>query len=308
MEENKASMTAKVTTYGRAYHSLYDNPKIFDDFLAPKILTDEEFSEISKHMAGGIKFFNPEEAHLYEDIEAALKWVTQTQVAPTSLARSRYTEDMLENAIKLGVEQYVILGAGFDTFAFRKPQLLNQIKVFEIDHPATQAMKIERIKELKWNISPSLNFVPVDFSKDDFIEMLLNSDYSPNKLTFFSWLGVTYYLTKEDILKTLKAIARISTKGSSIVFDYLDNDAINNENTAKRVRDMIKLAESAGEPMKSFFEYLELEDYLQQAGFNIYEHLNPLEIEDKFFKERSDYYHAFENINYVLAVLQNGNI
>lgn len=304
MDNNKASTTAIMCAFSRAYHSMYDNPKIFDDFLARHMLTEEEFYGISKHMADGINFFNPEQAHLYPDQESALKWVIQSQIAPTTLARSKYTEDMLENAIRLGVEQYVILGSGLDTFAFRKPELLNHIKVFEIDHPSTQALKLERIKNLGWNISPNLNFIPVDFSKDSFEKALLKSSYSQHKRSFFSWLGVTYYLTKDEILNVLKTIVNISPKGSSIVFDYPNTNIFNPLNTTNRVRNMVELARSSGEPMKTGFEYSELESELEKIGLLIYEHLTPEDIQDRYFKERTDYYSAFEDINYALAVVQ----
>jgi methyltransferase (TIGR00027 family) len=254
-------------------------------------------------MAKGIKFFNTDHAELYSDQESALKWVIQTQIAPTLLARSRYAEDMLENAIQLGVEQYVILGAGLDTFAFRKPELLKKMKVFEIDHPATQALKLSRIKSLDWEMSSSLNFISVDFSKDDLAETILKSEYDPSKLTFFSWLGVTYYLTQEEILNTFKSIASISPKGSSIVFDYPDRDIFDPDKTTKRVQKMVEIARNIGEPMKTGYKYSEIELKLEKANFLIYEYLTPTDIEDKYFKWRIDSYHAVENINYVLAVV-----
>ena len=145
MENNKSSMTALVSAFGRAYHSLYDNPKIFDDYLARELITDEEFTEISGYMSGGIKFFNPEKADDFSEAQEALKWVIQTQIAPTPLARARYCEEMLNNAIMIGAKQYVILGAGMDTFAYRNPDLPDKIQVFEVDHPATQQFKKSRV-------------------------------------------------------------------------------------------------------------------------------------------------------------------
>ncbi len=303
MEVNKASLTAIVSAFGRAYHSLNDEPKIFNDYLAGKMITDEEFKNISKNMIEGIKFFNPEDENIYKNEESMLKWVIQTQISPTPLARSRYAEEMLENAIKMGVKQYVILGAGFDTFAFRKSELLKKIKVFEIDHPATQELKLKRIKELGWEISPLLKFVPVNFSKDDLKKELLDSGFDSNGLSFFSWLGVTYYLSREEIINMFKSISSIACKGSSLVFDYPDKDIFNSERTTSRVQAMVKMAEVAGEPMKTGYEYLELESDLDKAGLLIYEHLTPKDIEEKYFKERDDYYHAFENVNYTLAVV-----
>lgn len=210
---------------------------------------------------------------------------------------------MLENAVKMGVKQYVILGAGFDTFAFRKPELLKKIKIFEIDHPATQELKLKRIKDLGWEISPSLKFIPVDFSKDELKKALLDSGFDSNSLSFFSWLGVTYYLSREEIINMFKSISSIACKGSSLVFDYPDKDIFNSEKTTNRVQAMVKMAEAAGEPMKIGYEYSELESDLDKAGLLIYEHLTTRDIEERYFKERDDYYHAFENINYALTVV-----
>lgn len=303
METNKASLTALVSAFGRAYHSLYDEPKIFNDYLAQQLIHKEEFQGISKNMAEGIHFFNPDEAHLYPDQQSALKWVVQTQIAPTPLLRSRYTEDMLENALLLGVSQYVIVGAGYDTFAFRKTPLLDQLQVFEMDHPATQEDKLRRITEQGWEIPSSLKFVPIDFSKGDFKQTLLRSGFDPSKRTFFSWLGVTYYLSKEQISKMLKDMASVAPKGSSLVFDYPDQDIFHENKTSRRVQNMLSTACKAGEPMKTGYGYSELESELEKAGMLIYEHLCPSEIEERYLKGRTDYYHAFENIHYTLAVV-----
>ncbi len=256
-------------------------------------------------MAEALKYFNPTYAHLNPDEKSALEWVIQNQIAPTPLARSRYAEDMLMNAMMLGVKQYVILGAGFDTFIYRKPELLNRLKVFEVDHPATQQMKYKRVNELGWKNNVSIRYVPVNFSKEDLKKKLFESGYNPKELTFFSWLGVTYYLTKNEIRKMFMDIVNIAPKGSSLVFDYPDKDIFHPNKTSKRVHHMVNMAKMAGEPMKTGYEYAELEHELEKAGFLIYEHLSPIEIESRYFKGRSDYYHAFENINYALAVVQD---
>ncbi|MCT4636015.1 MAG: class I SAM-dependent methyltransferase [Rickettsiales bacterium] len=277
MVNGKASMTAIICAYGRAYHAMNDEPKIFHDYLAQDMLTEEELIGIPMHMTNGFNFFKSEETHLHNSQEA-LEWVMQTQIAPTPLARSRYTEDILEQAIKLGVQQYVILGAGFDTFAFRRPELLDNIKVYEVDHPDTQNLKIERIENNHWDMNKSHKFIPVDFLKDDFSVEIMKSDFNPEKLTLFSWLGVTYYLTKEEMLKTLNGIMKIAAKGSTVVFDYPDENIFNNEKNSIRVQKMVELAKESGESMKIGYDYLSLEKYLKKVGLLIYEHLTPLEI------------------------------
>jgi methyltransferase (TIGR00027 family) len=111
---------------------------------------------------------DPERAASFPDQASALAYTVQTYF-PTSLflSRARYTEETLEKAIEKGVKQYVILGAGMAAFAFRRPELLKHIEVFEIDHPATQAFKRQRLAELGWNPSEQLHFVPVDFTKEN---------------------------------------------------------------------------------------------------------------------------------------------
>lgn len=303
MTNNQSSMTALMSAFGRAYHSINDEPKIFNDFLARKILSDDEYAQMSGHMTSGIRFFNPEHANELIEKGEALKWVVQNQIAPISLSRSRYCEDMIDNAIMLGVEQYVILGAGFDTFALRKKQYSQRINVFEVDHPATQNFKIEKLDNSELEIPDNLFFVPVNFSSDDLSEKIRQCPrFNCMKRSFFSWLGVTYYLTKEEILKTLKSIALIIPEGSAIVLDYADENLFDASKTTKRVQNMLAMAAASGEPMKSCFKYSELESLLEEAGFLIYEHVSPTDIEKRYFTDREDYFHAFENINFVLAV------
>ena len=251
MEKDKASITALITAYGRVYHSINESPKIFDDFLGRELITKEEYEGIGNTLAEGINFVLPDKSALCKDKESALKMVIQNQIAPITLSRSRYTEDMLKLSIQLGVKQYVILGAGFDTFAFRNSELLKHIDIFELDHHATQEMKLNRIKSAGWEIPQNLHFIPVDFSKNNFMESIKNSTFDTNKLTFYSWLGVTYYLSKDEILNTLKGIADISPKGSSVIFDYADCNIFDDKKTTRRVQNMIHSAKQCGEAMKS---------------------------------------------------------
>ena len=296
-------MTALISAYARAYHALYDEPKIFDDFLARQMLTDEQFDGISGHMAQGISFFNPGEAHLFPDTASALRWVIQTQIAPHILARSRYTEDRLAAAMASGAGQYVLLGAGYDTFAFRNPDAPKNLQVFEVDHPATQTAKANRIGALGWEIPASLHFVAFDFAGEGLGQALLASGYDPAVPALFSWLGVTYYLTEEEILRTLSAVSSVSSPGSSIVFDYPD-DGLFDDDAPGRVRRMVALANASGEPMRTALSLTELTAVLDQTDFSIQEHLTPAGIQSRYFSGRFDAYYAFENIHFVQAQIR----
>jgi methyltransferase (TIGR00027 family) len=301
MNENQVSLTALLTAYVRAYHARNDQPRIFDDFLAYNLFTEEEFKNLGHNLAESLNFFNPERAASCPDQATALACVIQTMMSPT-LSRSRYTEDTLESAIKSGVQQYVILGSGMDTFAFRRPELLKQIHVFEVDHPATQYYKLNRLKELGWELPPQLHYVPVDFTKDNLMTALKQSSYT-QALSFFSWLGVSLYLTREVVFDTLRTIANLAPKGSTIVFDYIDNDAFSPEKSTKRVQLVQEIVQRVGEPMKAGLNPSTLADDLKSLGWLLMENLNPSDLEKRYFQGRVDEYHAFDYIHYAQAMI-----
>ncbi|MGD7048709.1 class I SAM-dependent methyltransferase [Rossellomorea marisflavi] len=303
MNQNENSITSLVSAFSRAYHSLYDSPKIFNDFLARDLISDDEFDMISKNMIQGISFFNSKIGQEFqEQPDKILKWISQIQLSPTPLARAAFCEKVLLNEIKLGTNQYVILGAGLDTFSFRHPELDNTLEIFEVDHPASQSFKKKRLADKNMIIPNNLHFIPMDFSKrltdQDFI--LAGFDYS--KKTFFSLLGVSYYLSKREISNLLSHLFSKVPSGSSIVFDYGDEGLFKSKGTSNRVENMIKMAAVGGEKIQSCFTTDDIEIMLEKSNLLIYEHLTPSMINDRFFSNRSDYLTAFETINYIHAV------
>lgn len=300
--ENQSSLTALMSSFGRIYHSKNDNPIIFNDILSRELMTEVEYEQIKGYLISGINFFAPDKKEEFTSDDEILKWVVQTQIAPTPLARARYCEDALKTAVLTGTRQYVILGAGMDTFAFRNPDILKKIPVFEVDHPSTQMEKRKRVARAGWEVPKQLHFVPLDFTKDDLAETLLKYEYKKDIKTFFSWLGVSYYLTKEKIANMLKAIEAFASEGSTILFDYASQEIFSSP--VKRVQNMISMAAAGGEPMKSSFNYRELEQLMEKYRFLIYEHLSTEEIQREFFADRTDYLTAFEHINYAQAVLK----
>ncbi|RFB12658.1 class I SAM-dependent methyltransferase [Bacillus sp. HNG] len=302
MKQNESSLTSLVSAFGRAYHNKYDTPKIFDDFLAKNLISEEEFSAISSNMINGIQFFNRDIGQKFkEDPEEILKWITQVQLSPIPLARSAYCEKVLLNEIRLGVKQYVILGAGLDTFCFRYPELKSRLKIFEIDHPATQEFKKKKLEDAKLNIPNNLHFVSMDFTTKFPHQDLADEGFN-NKKTFFSLLGVSYYLTKEENKTLINHLFANVPPGSSIVFDYADEKLFKEKGISNRVENMVKMALASGEPMKSNFTYNEIENILEKSGLLIYEHLSPTTINELFFKNRTDYLSAFETIHFIHAV------
>ncbi|EJS76910.1 class I SAM-dependent methyltransferase [Bacillus cereus] len=302
MKKGEASITSLVSAFGRAYHSEFDSPKIFDDYVAREFILPKERHDIETNMVQGIHFFNKDIAEQFQDHpKEILKWITQVQLSPTPLARAAYCEKVLLHEMTLGAKQYVILGAGLDTFSFRHRELENSIEIFEIDHPSTQQFKKGRIEEAELEIPNNLHFVSMDFTKDFSKQELINEGFE-NKETFFSLLGVTYYLTKEELASLIECLFEMVPVGSSIVFDYPDENLFTEKGLSNRVENMVKMAAVGGEPMKSCYSYHEMEALLEKAGVLIYEHLSPEDIHKLYFEGRNDYLEAFETVHYVHAV------
>lgn len=301
--DNKFSITALMSSFGRAFHAENEEQPIFADNLAKKLMTEEEYSAVQSYILGGAQFFEPETDFSEWEEKDIVRKIVNVHIAPSPLCRAAYAEKALKTAVLTGAEQYVILGAGMDTFAFRERELTSKLRIFEVDHPLTQKEKYERIARAGWKIPDGLTFVPVDFTKDSLTEPLIDSGFDPLKKSFFSWLGVTYYLSAETIGKTLEELSSLCADGSTIVFDYPDENFFSA--TEKRVQNTIMMAKAGGEPMKSAFSYEELEKLLETHGFLIYELLTPSDIQRDIIDGAGAKMKAFEHVNYCLAVRKN---
>ena len=299
---NKTSITALMSAFGRAYHTQNVENPIFADTKVRELMTDEEHSMIADHILSGIDFFAPDKKDSFQNSEETLKYLVNTQIAPTPLARAAFCEEALKTSMQTGTEQYVILGAGLDTFAFREQDFLKRYEVFELDHPLTQKDKKERIKRAGWTLPEKLHFVPIDFTKDNIGDKLIEAGFKPEKKVFFSWLGVCMYLEQSAIEKVLQNLSALAADGSDLIFDYADDGLFQAEE--RRVQNMLAMAKAGGEEMKSCFDQMSLELMLSSHHFLTYEHLSRREIQNRFFSERNDWLSAFEHINYVHAVLK----
>ena len=296
----KASITALMSAFGRAFHAEQEEHPVFCDHLAKELLTDEEYEAVQNYILSGVQFFEPEVDPAKCELKELLRRLVNIHIAPSPLCRSAYTEQTLKTAAQKGVEQYVILGAGLDTFAFREKTFLTAHKVFEVDHPLTQADKKERISHAGLEIPNNLLFVPVDFSKDSITDRLLSAGFDKSARSFFSWLGVTYYLTEKAIDRTLSAISDLCADGSMIVLDYPDENFFTA--TENRVQNTIMMASAGGEPMKTSFSCNKLKQLLQKHGFLISELLTPDDIQKNIIDRTEAEIKAFEHVNYCLAV------
>ena len=306
MEPDQVSVSARISAFVRAYHAQHDNPKIFDDYLAIQLFTAEDLALFRSNLSQALAFFDPERAAECHDVESALAAFMRAQSGPITLTRARYAEDVLEAAIAGGMWQYVILGAGLDTFVYRRGDLMPNLQVFEIDHPATQAFKRRRIAELGWDEPPHVHYLPVDLVSDNLAASLAHSGYDPTVPTFISWLGVTYYLDRTVLFDTLRSLASLAPAGSAIVFDYLDTQAFVPEQTARRVRLMQEATRRAGEPMVTGLDPAALAADVAPLGLRLVENLCPADLETRYFANRDDGYHAFEQIHFAHAVVEQG--
>jgi methyltransferase (TIGR00027 family) len=196
--------------------------------------------------------------------------------------RTRFAEDALATALSRGACQVVVLGAGLDTFVYRGA-VMEQVRIFEVDHPATQDWKRKRLAEVAISAPPALTFAPVDFEHEALGSGLERVGFDPGQRTFFSWLGVVPYLTKPAVLETLRYIANLSA-GGEVVFDYANPRS----GSARAARDVDHdaLAErvaGVGEPFKCYFETASLLATLRGLGMSEIEDLGSTEIRTRFF-------------------------
>lgn len=300
--ESKASITSLMSAFARAFHFENENHPVFADTLAKKLMTDDEYKMIEKYILGGIDFFAPEKKNTFASGTEAVRYIVNTQLAPTPLCRAAYCERAMKTAAMTGTEQFVILGAGLDTFALREKDFLQKYKVFEVDHPLTQVDKISRIERADLEVPKNLNFVGVDFTKDSLSEKLLESGFDTSKKTFFSWLGVSYYLYFHEIEKILGELRSLGSEGSTLLFDYADADLFVADE--KRVKNMLAMAKAGGEEMRSCFDYMSIEKLLSDNGFLICEILMPHDIQSEIIDPSGSDIKAFEHINYIQSALK----
>lgn len=285
-------MTAKICAFARAYHSNISTNKIFDDYLAFDLMGKDEYDSIKDLI--GQKFSGARGSGDFD-------YLFTRYIAPIPLSRIRFTEDALAIfASKYGHVQYVISGAGFDTFTFRNEN--PGIEVFEIDHPNTQSYKLKRIAELQWNIPENVHFVPVNFEKDDISAALLNAGFDSRRKTFFSILGVSYYLTLPVFANTIKQLSGLSSAGSQVVFDYPDDSMSDPNLASEQIKVISGMTEQLGEKMQSGFTYLEIEEMLCNAGFSTDIYLSPEKIQKAYFNKNKENYTAFDNVHFISAV------
>ncbi|MBI2768794.1 MAG: class I SAM-dependent methyltransferase [Burkholderiales bacterium] len=247
MKKGHASETAYRAARARARHQVLDYPRVFEDPMAPLLLREADRVALRQGTA-------PRGGAVARGLRMALA------------LRSRIAEDALHDAVRRGVKQYVVLGAGLDTFAFRNPYPPEALRVFEVDHPDTQAGKRELAAQAGLAIPPGLQFVPVDFATQALAPQLAAAGFDPRQPAFFSFLGVSMYLEPAALESTLRYVASCA-RGSEVVFDYVVDPGKLSFIDRMMLRLVALRVGLLGEKMKSFLDPATLPDRLLAMGF-----------------------------------------
>jgi methyltransferase (TIGR00027 family) len=270
MNKDRHSRTAVMAAVVRALHTAFESPVVFDDPYAAR-LAGPLWGRIS-----GI--------HLCYWIGTKIIYKALDPIRRQIVARARYAEDKLESAVATGIDQYVIIGAGFDSFALRRKDLSETISVFELDHPASQKTKQYRLKQMRYTLPEKHEFVGIDFEKEDLSDALARSSYSLKRPSFFSWIGTVHYLTPQAVLNTLNAIAACACQGSELVLDYAGPESPAGAYREKWERKLKRFTDRRGEPILSMFEPDRFQEIVSSAGFHLIENLSPGEQARRYFR------------------------
>ena len=265
MKDGRPSRTAEGVATRRAAHQVLDHPTIFDDPMALRIV-----------------------GRRATDLERDPSQQTRAARALRAFmaVRSRFAEDELARAVDRGVRQYVVLGAGLDTFAYRNPYPSRRLRVFEVDHPATQAWKRAKLAEAGIDLPGDLTFAPVDFERQALADGLATAGYDAAGPTFFSWLGVTPYLTGDGIRSTLRFIA--AAPGNTVAFDYSIAKSALGWGARVAYTALAARVATLGEPFRTTFEPAALVAELRAMGFTEIDDLLPESIDARYFAGRTD--------------------
>jgi methyltransferase (TIGR00027 family) len=259
MEKGQPSRTAFAAAMYRAGHQVADRPVLFEDPLAVRILGLTE-DQLLEHFT-----------------------IKRVAMRAHMVARQLLAEDTLAGAYERGVRQYVVLGAGFDTFAYRNPY--DGLRVFEVDFPATQAWKRQRLEEAGIDSSGAV-FAPIDFETETIAEALERVGFDLSQPAVFAWLGVLMYLTPEAVEATFRAVAGMA-KGTEIVFDYGEPGENAPPAMAAYINQTRARVAELGEPMRSFFAPAQMAELLSRCGFSEIEDLSGDRANGRFFKRGS---------------------
>jgi methyltransferase (TIGR00027 family) len=265
VKDDSPSRTAYGVALSRAAHQTFDLPRVFEDPVALTIMGPKAI--------GGLRATQQRFNQRYARYLRAFL-----------VARSRLAEEALSEAVARGVRQYVVLGAGLDTFAFRNPHAATGLRVFEVDHPATQEWKRRLVSQARLKPPGPLTYVAVDLEREPLAERLSANGFHAQEPAFFAWLGVTMYLSHESIHETLRFVAQSAVARSGIIFDYLTMPPRRQLLRRWGMQVLMRRVAAAGEPWRTFLDPTQLHRQLIRLGFATIRDFGPADINARFFE------------------------
>jgi len=287
----RASRTAQETLRFRAIESLRpEDERICSDLLASKLMGPfwRLFSQVGFFRRRLIRALDKED----------------TGLANFVVGRTRYIDDLLNAQIDDGIKQLVILGAGYDSRAYRFSRLEGQVKVFELDEVATLKLKFARVRFALRSFPKNLVYVAIDFNRDKLETRLSQSGYDKNLKTFFIWEGVTNYIRPEAVDRTLAFIASNSGPGSCVVFDYYFASVVDGTSKLNESRKARDTAAKVGEPLLFGINSDRLAGFLSSRGFELAQNVNAESLKEMYFKVKSQQRKVFPLIAIATARVQ----
>ncbi len=283
MTAYQGSVTARICAWARAYYSKNENHPGFNDYLAEKLISFDRNILTSLILKKG------------RQNRGFLKEQVIGLILPIPVLRSIFAErEFFAFKKEQKKAQYLILGAGLDTFAWRDTS--EDITFFEVDHPLFQKIKQHRIREL--NLKKQVHFVPVDFNTDSLAQRLNRAGFDSGLPTFVTVMGLSYYLSFETFMSTLETISALGSK-TAILFDFYER--AQPKDTDGRFYELKKLTSTLGEPMSEGYEPSAVISSLEKMGFEVTHH-SPQQIRSEFLNEHSRRIRAYSNIHFIKAV------
>ncbi len=270
----RPSRTAELAAAVRALHARRASPPVFDDDLAHAMCGPFWRGVVSSELLSRL---------VVDGILGRLG-----AIMPAVYVRARYGEDCLEAAVERGIEQYVIVGAGYETVAMRRKDLMARLTLYELDQAATQEMKRRRMRKAGIPVPERVRYVAADLNAETLHDALLRSGFDAARPALFSWFGVTYYLGREAIRRTLESVAAKMAPGSAVMFDYLA-DAERTPADARALRQRCAdFVARRGEPWISSFDPAEIPGFLAEIGYAAVDNLEPDRIGPRYRSRHPD--------------------
>jgi methyltransferase (TIGR00027 family) len=273
MKDSVASQTSMTTSLMRALHTRLDPLPLLHDPWGDRLVPESGIEFIRLKARDGLSA-----DMLIDSVAPSVSlvdtWLHSRPFYTGVITRSRFTEDALQTAVKRGVRQYVLIGAGFDSFTLRRPDGTNDLAVYEIDQPATQSVKRQRIAECQVHVKEPARYIAADLSKEGLATALSRSDFRPSQPVFFSWLGVTMYLSRADNLRLFSAIAQLAAPGSEVAFSYFEHAVFHGNTETRSFSEMQRAVTAIGEPLLSGFDPAHLAKDLHGVGLVLQEDLD----------------------------------